>query len=104
MLESGGALKAYRLELPPALLLDQPCAAKPIDDHPLRFLTYEGSVNKGLGKVHIVDSGWYQLLEVGREFLRLVLNGKILKGQFRLARIAGSGWEFERRFNGSDVR
>ena len=103
MLESGGALKTYRLELPPAQLLNRRCAATQIRDHPLRFLVYEGSVNKGFGKVRVVDSGTYHRIDDSTESFRLDLSGKILQGQFRLTRIEGSNWKFGRCRNGSDV-
>lgn len=94
MLEAGGILHTYRLDLPPGQLLGRPCTATKIQDHPIRFLTYEGSVNKGLGSVRIVDSGTYRLVEDGTEFLRLDFDGEILRGEFRLAHLEGDEWEF----------
>jgi len=104
MLEAGKILQTYRLDLPPEQVLDQPCTAVKIHDHPLRFLTYEGSVNKGLGSVRIVDSGTYRLFEDGTESFRLDFEGKTLKGQFRLARIEGNEWEFGQRKNNADAQ
>ncbi|MBN2138523.1 MAG: hypothetical protein JW720_12015 [Sedimentisphaerales bacterium] len=97
MLETGEVLYTYRLDSPPDRLLDQACSAIRIHDHPLRFLTYQGSVNKGLGSVRIVDSGTYQLLEYNTESSRLHLHGKILRGEFHLANVEGDAWRFTRR-------
>jgi len=96
MLEAGGVLQTYRLELPPSRLLQRSTTATRIPDHPPKFLTYEGSVNKGLGSIQIVDSGTYQLLSETGELLQLELEGKVLRGRFRLAHIEGDRWKFGR--------
>ncbi|MBC8473126.1 MAG: hypothetical protein H8D56_27015 [Planctomycetes bacterium] len=99
MLDAGGVLQTYRLDLPPEFALGglgRPCTATRIQDHPLRFLEYEGSVNKGLGSVRIVDSGRYQLLDDGTESFLLDFDGEALTGQFRLAHIEGNEWQFKR--------
>jgi hypothetical protein len=85
MFESGKVLETYRLNLPPKKLSQQEIAsAVRIFDHLLKFLTYEGSVNKGKGIVKIVDSGTYQLLSVDEKQWVLQLDGKVLKGKFTL--------------------
>ena len=99
MLEAGGVLQTYRLDLPPEPALgglSRPCTATRIHDHPLRFLTYQGSVNKNLGNVRIVDSGSYQLLEDGTESFRLDFDGEALNGQFRFAHLEDNRWEVGR--------
>jgi len=107
MLETGGVLRTYRLDSPPESALgglSRPCTATRIHDHPLRFLSYQGSVNKGLGMVRIVDSGTYQLLEDGTESFRLDFEGETLRGQFRLAHIEGNEWEFGQFKNNADAQ
>lgn len=94
MLEADGVLRTYRLDLPPEDLADRACTATQIHDHPLRFLTYQGGVNKGLGNARIVDSGTYQQIEDSGQSIRLDFNGEILRGEFSLARIKGDVWEF----------
>ncbi len=95
MLATGGVLRTYRLDLPPDELLGRPCTATKIHNHPLRFLRYQGSVNKGLGRVRIVDSGNYTLLEDTPESIRLDFDGQILTGHFRLSHQEGDVWKFE---------
>jgi hypothetical protein len=46
MLEAGDVLETYRLAVPPEKITGKPVEAVKIFDHPLKFLTYEGSVNK----------------------------------------------------------
>ena len=96
MMEQGDDLKTFRLDIPPDLLLIQAAKAVPIDDHAIRFLTYEGSVNKGLGRVEIVERGTYKTLTQADDSWELDLDGQVLKGRFRLARPTPETWEFRR--------
>jgi len=94
MIEAGPVLETYRLEMPPENLSGQNSSAIKIFDHPLKFLTYEGSVNKGLGSVEIAETGSYQLLNKTDDSIELQLSGKFLKGRFSLAHIEADRWEF----------
>jgi len=95
MLEADGILRTYRLDKSPHELADNPAAnAVKISDHPLKFLFYEGLVNKGLGEVSIVDSGTYKMLNESNDRKDLALVGKILKGQFSLTRLEADNWNF----------
>ena len=102
MLEAGGVLRTYRLDLPPEKLGEQVCTAGQIDDHPLRFLTYQGSVNRGLGNVRIADSGTYSVIEESTESLLICFEGKLLSGEFSLTRQKGDYWEFRPPPNNGD--
>ena len=95
MLEACGVLRTYRLDSPPEELGGRTCTATKIHDHPLRFLTYQGSVNKGLGSVRLVDSGTYQLIEDSMKSFRLDFNGEILREEFQFVRLKGEKWEFK---------
>ncbi len=94
MLQADGVLLTYRLDLPPEQLLGRQAAATKIFDHPLKFLTHQGSINKGLGTVQMADSGTYRVLDQSPKLLLLDLDGQILRGQFRLVHIDGNKWEF----------
>lgn len=98
MLEVSGVLQTYRLELPPEKLPQQLNTAVKISDHPLKFLTYEGSVDTGSGNVEIADSGTYRLLNGCKDRQELQLDGKILKGKFTLTHIKDDKWEFTSEF------
>jgi len=99
MLEVGEVLQTYRLELPPAKLLEQTSSAVKIFDHPLKFLSYEGSVNSGKGSVEIAESGTYRMLNENEHHLELQLDGKILKGKFSIIHIENDKWELQRSQN-----
>ncbi|MHC4260141.1 MAG: DNA polymerase ligase N-terminal domain-containing protein [Planctomycetota bacterium] len=94
MLEMGGVLKTFRLELPPDELLQHKTSAEKIFDHPLKFLTYEGDVNNGRGNVKIADAGTYHTLSEGENCWELQLDASILKGRFILTHLEGDEWEF----------
>jgi len=97
MLEQGEVLTTFRLEDEPAQCLLHEVRAVRIFDHPLRFLTYEGPVQKGTGKVRIADSGTYECPDRRDDLLALELNGTILKGAFTLIRVEGDVWRFGTR-------
>ena len=102
MLEAGQVLETYRLDLPPEKLLQQATTAVKILDHPLKFLTYEGSVSNGKGSVEIAEAGTYQLLSGSENRRELQLNGKILKGKFTLTHIKNDKWEF-RQYQNNEI-
>jgi hypothetical protein len=94
MLESGGILQTYRLDKAPSEALHLAVNATKIFDHPLKFLTYQGPVNKGRGNVRIAESGTYKVVHQAHNRIELDLNGKILKGKFTLTHIEGDNWQF----------
>jgi len=94
MLEAGEVLATFRLAERPEAVAGHPVEATRIFDHPLRFLTYEGPVQKGTGRVRIVDSGTYESDDRGEDRWALTLSGGILKGPFVLVRVQGDAWRF----------
>jgi bifunctional non-homologous end joining protein LigD len=93
MLESGNTLLTWRLDKGPAEI-NGPSEALKIFDHPLKFLTYEGPVNKGKGRVKIADAGTYEIMHENDERIELDLHGQILKGKFTLTHVKDDHWQF----------
>jgi DNA ligase D-like protein (predicted 3'-phosphoesterase) len=63
-----------------------------VEDHPLAYAGFEGSIPKGeygAGQVTIWDSGPYQLLERDPDKIVVELRGKRLKGRYALVRFKG---------------
>ena len=89
MLESGEVLETYRVSLPPEDWGNKPVEAVKIFDHPLKFLSYEGNVNKGKGRVEIADCGTYRLIEKDENQQRISFAGKLLRGEYQLCLIEG---------------
>ncbi len=96
MLESGEALQTYRLDKAPEEVLHQTAGAVKIFDHPLKFLTYQGPVNKGRGNVQLTEAGTYQIIHQKHSRIGLHLNGQILKGKFALTLIKDNDWQFNK--------
>jgi len=94
MLETADALETYRLPVQPENLTAQPVEAVKILDHPLKFLTYQGSVNKGRGTVKIADTGIYKILNKDDTRTDFEFHGKILNGKFTLTLIEQDRYEF----------
>jgi len=94
MIEKGGVLTTFRLSQSPENACNHAIEAVRIFDHPLRFLTYEGPVQKGTGRVRIVDRGTCRLLDENEDCMTLDLQGVLLQGSFTLTRLEGERWEF----------
>jgi hypothetical protein len=94
MLEWGKTLQTYRLDKAPQQIHHGPANAVKIFDHPLKFLTYQGPVNKGRGNVRIVDAGKYQIVHQEHSRIELKLAGRILKGEFMLCHVKDDKWRF----------
>jgi hypothetical protein len=94
MLEQSGSLRTFRLDTPPGQLLTKPARAVKIANHDLRFLTYQGPVNKGAGNVRIVESGTYSAANQTPGRIELKLNGTtFIKGCFLLEQIENDNWK-----------
>jgi bifunctional non-homologous end joining protein LigD len=94
MIEKGGVLITFRLSQSPENARNRAIEAVRIFDHPLRFLTYEGPVQKETGKVRIVERGSCRLLDENEDCMTLDLQGVLLQGSFTLTRLEDARWEF----------
>jgi hypothetical protein len=94
MLEQDNVLQTYRLNKAPQQVLQSPADAVKIFDHPLKFLTYQGPVNKGRGSVRIIEAGTYRIVNNEQDRFELDLTGRILKGTFTLHRVKDDKWRF----------
>jgi len=97
MLESGNILQTYRLDKAPDEILHYSANALRILDHSLKFLTYQGPVNKGQGSVCIVESGTFQIIRQNHSRVKLNLNGQTLEGKFILVQIKDDEWLFHKQ-------
>jgi len=81
MLDEGEILRTYRINVPPEKMNKSPVKAERIFDHSLKFLDYEGSVNKGKGTVAVADKGMYEVVEETEDKMRILFEGEVLKGE-----------------------
>ncbi|NQU74842.1 MAG: hypothetical protein HQ546_00840, partial [Planctomycetes bacterium] len=59
-------------------------------DHRLVYLTYEGPISGGRGRVQIADRGTYSASVVEGEVRVVRLDGRRTRGKFRLEPLEGS--------------
>ncbi len=101
-LELDGVLKSWAVPKGPSLYPKDKRLAMQVEDHPIDYASFEGSIpkgNYGAGTVHIFDSGYYEFLEARDEgdflknwhkgSLKFKLFGHILRGEFALVQMKG---------------
>jgi bifunctional non-homologous end joining protein LigD len=91
-LEMDGTLKSWAVPKGPPFELGVKRAAFEVEDHPLEYMTFEGTIPKGQyggGTVMVWDTGTYELLGGSHEKgdLKLMLHGRKLKGEWHIFRI-----------------
>ncbi len=99
-LEIDGVLKSWAVPKGPSMNPDDKRLAIQTEDHPVRYLTFEGVIpkgNYGAGKMLIWDQGTYQLEGKGKDInsgdLKITFFGTNLKGKFALVRTQrGNDW------------
>jgi len=94
MIEDGDHLATWRMDRPPHEVAAEPVPLVRIQDHPLRFLTYTGPVQKGMGHVDQADAGTC-VFEGHLPGGLVRLSGQHLRGTFRLEPVRDSGWALQ---------
>jgi DNA ligase D-like protein (predicted 3'-phosphoesterase) len=94
-------LKSWALPKPPPKTKSTKRLAIQVEDHPLSYATFEGTIpegNYGAGKVEIWDSGTYELLDKDKKKIEIKITGKKLKGNYVLIKTGygknKKGWLF----------
>jgi bifunctional non-homologous end joining protein LigD len=91
-LEMDGTLKSWAVPKGPPYELGIKRAAFEVEDHPIDYLNFEGTIPQGQyggGTVMVWDTGTYELLGGSHEKgdLKLMLHGRKLKGEWHIFRI-----------------
>lgn len=96
-LEAGGVLASWAVPKGPTLAAGDRRLAMHVEDHPLDYRDFEGTIPSGqygAGSVIVWDRGTYTLAEgtnpaaeIANGKIKFVLNGKKLKGEFTLVKI-----------------
>jgi len=92
LLQHGDSLRAWRIS--PALPILFPCLALPLPNHRLIYLDYTGPISGNRGTVQNYDRGTLQWLHISEDDLQFYLEGRQLRGTFRLQMRDGR-WELQ---------
>jgi len=84
MLEVGNALRTWALQSLPTVpgIWHQ---ARPLADHRLAYLEYEGPISGDRGTVRRIDRGYYRLIEDQPDRLLIEFDGELFQGTAELA-------------------
>ncbi|MGB8952369.1 MAG: DNA polymerase ligase N-terminal domain-containing protein [Candidatus Aminicenantales bacterium] len=101
-LEEGGVLKSWAIPKTPPILEGVKRLAVQVEDHPLGYENFEGTIPEGeygAGTVAIWDKGSYTPLEKTREKRIIEIKGQKLKGSYCLIQLKnktghGKNWIF----------
>jgi bifunctional non-homologous end joining protein LigD len=89
-LEVDGVLRSWAVPKGPPLNPGERRLAVAVEDHPLEYLEFEGTIPEGqygAGTVRIWDQGTYDLEKVEPNELKFVLHGQKLHGAYVLIRL-----------------
>jgi DNA ligase D-like protein (predicted 3'-phosphoesterase) len=89
-LEEDGVLKSWALPQEPPLVEKTKRLAVQVEDHPLGYETFEGTIPEGqygAGRVEIWDKGFYQPVDKSEKKREMLIEGQKLKGLYTLVRI-----------------
>jgi DNA ligase D-like protein (predicted 3'-phosphoesterase) len=97
-LEMDGVLKSWAVPKEPPTMLGVKRLAVEVEDHPLSYIGFEGTIPEGTygaGKVEIWDKGTYTLKHRSENKIEFKLSGEKLNGDYVLIRFRGvKNWLF----------
>jgi DNA ligase D-like protein (predicted 3'-phosphoesterase) len=97
-LEMDGTLKSWAIPKEPPIELGVKRLAVQVEDHPISYATFEGTIPKGeygAGTVEIWDKGTYELIDRKEDKLIVEINGEKLRGSYVLVRLKSKqNWLF----------
>ena len=101
-LEHKGVYKSWAVPKEPPVEPNVKRLAMQVDDHPLSYGTFEGTIPEGqygAGTVKIWDHGTFDAIEFNDDKVEMALHGKKLNGHYHLVRFKKAGpksWLFFR--------
>jgi len=93
-LEHKGVLKSWAVPKEPSNEPDVKRLAVAVEDHPLDYADFEGTIPEGqygAGTVKIWDSGTFDAIEFTDSKVEMAMRGKKLKGHFHLVPFKKAG-------------
>ncbi len=89
-LEMDGVLKSWAVPKEPPLQLGIRRLAVQVEDHPIEYASFEGTIAEGeygAGTVEIWDSGTHKLIDRKEDKLIVEIDGQKLRGPYVLVRL-----------------
>jgi len=97
-LEMDGTLKSWAIPKEPPIEPGVKRLAVQVEDHPLSYATFQGTIPKGeygAGTVEIWDKGTFKLMDRKEDKLIVEINGEKLRGSYVFVRLKGKqNWLF----------
>lgn len=93
-LERDGVLKSWAVPKGVPETLGEKRLAIEVEDHPLEYASFEGSIPEGeygAGTVSIWDKGSYEAIAWGPETIEIVIEGEKVNGRYVLTRFKKAG-------------
>lgn len=93
-LERDGVLKSWAVPKGVPEKLGEKRLAIEVEDHPLEYASFEGSIPEGeygAGTVSIWDKGTYEAIAWGPETIEIVIGGEKVNGRYVLTRFKKAG-------------
>lgn len=93
-LERDGVLKSWAVPKGIPEKLGEKRLAIEVEDHPLEYASFEGSIPEGeygAGTVSIWDKGSYEAIAWGPETIEIVIEGEKVNGRYVLTRFKKAG-------------
>lgn len=94
-LELDGTLRSWAVPKGPPEIAGVKRLAVAVDDHPLDYIDFEGTIPEGeygAGRVEIWDKGTFDLDKRTEKVIAVVFRGKLLKGDYRLIQTGDKNW------------
>lgn len=94
-LELDGVLKSFAVPKGPPEEPGIRRLAVEVEDHPVNYITFEGTIPKGeygAGTVKIWDKGKFKLKHRTKDIYEFILYGKRLNGTYALVRFKDRNW------------
>ena len=94
-LEMDGVLKSWAVPKGIPLESGLKRLAVQVEDHPIDYIDFAGQIPEGqygAGTVEIWDSGEFELIKKGADYLEFTLHGEKLSGNYILVHTDGKNW------------
>ena len=94
-LEHNGIMSSWAVPKGPSYNPQDKRLAIKVEDHPISYKTFEGTIPKGeygAGTVMLFDLGYYKIVKYEKNLIKVILHGKRLKGMWTLTHFKDDNW------------